>query len=300
LLAETVGIGAALVAATAALTAAGAPAWTRVPTAVATGFWMQRLYVVGHEASHGKLVPDHRRLNDAVGQLFLLPILVPLPVFRKIHRFHHGYNRRDPHTSALDVHVVPVGAGPLRRGWGAALWYLSAFAGGWFVHSLVSILLFLLLPTRLAERVSPAFAGWSVGDRARSIGAFLAAGGLWWAFVAAFGVETLVWCALVPLAAFAWVYSAQLYIYHYRTTIGPDVRFHARCVRGRLLSWWLCNLNWHATHHARPSLVWYALPGAAEPPKYVENADSEGFWRAVAAQLAGPTWVEDRPRGGAP
>ncbi len=289
---ETVGVGVGLVALNVALAGSEAPLLARVPSAVAAGFWMQRLYVIGHEASHGKLFPDHRRWNDGVGQLILLPILVPLPVFRKIHKFHHGFNRRDVHTSALDVHVVPDGAGALRRLWCRTLWYASVFGGGWFLHSLVSIVLFLALPTRVAERISPAFSGWSARDRAASIAAFLGAVVGWVAFAAAFGVPAFLWAVIAPLAAFAWVYSAQLYIYHHDTTIGPDVRFHARSVHGRVLSWWLMNLNHHAVHHRLPHLVWYALPSHHEAPRFAENKDRTGFWGAVFAQARGPRIVE--------
>ena len=71
------------------------------------GLWFQRLYGVGHEAAHGKLYPRRRRLNDAAGQLALLPIAVPVGIFRKIHKFHHGQNRRDHRTSALDTFIIP-------------------------------------------------------------------------------------------------------------------------------------------------------------------------------------------------
>ena len=116
----------------------------------------------GHEASHHKLLPEHPRANDAIGQLALFFLMVPLSVFRKIHRFHHGANRRDHQTSALDCYVVPKGAGPLRRGWAHVLWFTGILGGGWFTHSLVSILLFLFLPVSMARKVSPAFQGWNV------------------------------------------------------------------------------------------------------------------------------------------
>ena len=82
---------------------------------LAQGFWLHRLYVVAHEASHGKLWPASRRINDALGQILLLPLLLPLRIHRKIHAFHHGHNRRDFETSALDTFVVHGRCGPLRR-----------------------------------------------------------------------------------------------------------------------------------------------------------------------------------------
>ena len=146
----------------------GEPIWVWT-AAVFQGFWFQRIYCVGHESSHEKLFPEHPRWNDLFGQLALWIILVPLPVFRKIHRFHHGSNRRDAHTSALDVFVVPPGAGGARRIWANVLWYAGIMAGGWFIHGLLSILFFLFLPVRIARKVSPAFKGWTFTDQVGSI-----------------------------------------------------------------------------------------------------------------------------------
>ncbi|MCP4501235.1 MAG: hypothetical protein GY822_14845 [Deltaproteobacteria bacterium] len=47
---------------------------------LAQGFWFQRLYVVGHEAAH-RNISSNRLLNDVIGQVFLLPLLVPVNVF---------------------------------------------------------------------------------------------------------------------------------------------------------------------------------------------------------------------------
>lgn len=177
---ETAGIVVGLVAATVALFEVGSWAW--VLPAVAQGFWFQRLYVVGHEAAHRKLLPAAPWLNDLIGQAALLPIGVPLRIFRQIHAFHHGCNRLDDDTSALEVFVVPRGAGPLRRALCWVVWYAAVFAGGWFLHSLISIVLFLFLPLPVARKVSPAFRGWRLRDQVASILWFGAAVGAHVAF----------------------------------------------------------------------------------------------------------------------
>lgn len=150
------------------------------------GCWFHRLYVVGHEAAHHKLFPGRRWLNDLIGQLFLLPLMVPLRIFRKIHRFHHGQNRRDAHTSSLDTFVVPRSAGAWRRTYCYLAWYLAVFAGGFFIHSLISVVLFLALPLSLVRRVSPAFEGWSGRDQLAflaGVGVYLGVFALWGAKV---------------------------------------------------------------------------------------------------------------------
>ena len=102
-------------------------------------------------------------------------------------------------------------------------------------------------------------------------------------------------CYLIPFAIFAVVYSLQLYIYHYRTTIGPKTLFHARRLSGpKWISWWLLNLNEHDTHHQRPKIVWYALPDCHKPLPidFQHNQNVETYFEGIRQQFQGPTLVE--------
>lgn len=266
----------------------------------AQGCWIHRLYVVAHEASHRKLWPESRPINDALGQLLLLPLMLPLRIHRKIHAFHHGHNRRDLETSALDTFVVRGRASPLRRLSCYLLWYLAVFAGGWFVHSLISVVLFLAMPLRVARRISPAFKGWSHGDQLRSLAAFGLGLGLHLGVGLAFGARAWALSLGWPLLAFAWVYSLLVYIYHYDTDYGPQVRFHVRSLRPhKLACWWLLNFNEHATHHREPKLPWYRLPDHREPlpAAHADNQKVETITAAILRQLRGPRIVELEPEG---
>jgi fatty acid desaturase len=259
--------------------------------AVPRGLWIQRHYCVGHEAAHGKLFPGRPLVNDLFGQLALFVLLTPLPVFRKIHRFHHGHNRRDLETSALDVIWIRKDTA-LRRASARARWFVAVFGCGWFWHGLVSVVLFLGLPLRVAERISPAFRGWTLRERLLSTAAFGVALMFHATCVVLVGVELGVPLVLPPLVAFSWIYSAQLYIYHYDTNIGPNVTQHARSLGGSLVGWWLLNLNEHATHHQSPAVVWYALRDLARR----ENAEKPGEHRrsfawGIVNQLRGPRIV---------
>jgi fatty acid desaturase len=272
----------------------GQTAWL-VAGIVLQGVWLQRTYCVGHEASHKKLFASVPWLNDVIGQAFLFLILVPLPVFRAIHRFHHGANRRDAHTSALEVHVVPPGASPIKQALPWVLWYLAVFAGGWFIHGLISVMLFVFCPPAVARKISPAFSGWTWSLQIRSIVLFVLPV-LGHVALATWGGAQLWWALLGgPLAVFAWVYSVQLYVYHYKTTIGPETRFHARRLHGGpLLGWWLLNLNEHDTHHRRTKVVWYALPeqGRPLPEPFAANQNVHRFSQGLLQQLKGPLILE--------
>ena len=262
---------------------------------VLQGCWMQRVYCVGHESAHRKLYPQNPTLNNVVGQLFLWVLLVPLSIFRKIHDFHHAANRRDEQTSALDIYTVSTNATRLQRIWPKLLWYGGILGGGWFLHSLISILLFLMLPVRIAQKVSPAFKGWTLQDQILAMICFAAPIALHATTIHFVGFDLWQRCYLIPFAIFAVVYSLQLYIYHYRTTTGPKTLFHARRLSGpKWISWWLLNLNEHDTHHQRPRIVWYALPDCHRPLplEFEHNQNVETYFEGILQQFQGPTLIE--------
>jgi fatty acid desaturase len=256
---------------------------------LAQGCWMHRLYLVGHEAVHFKLVPWSRPANAWLGQALLLPILVPLGAYRKIHLWHHGHNRRDVHTAALDTWVLPRGAGPLRRAIPHLAWYTSVFLGGFFVHSLVTLALFLALPVQVARRVHPAYRGWRGRDRAVALLAFAGGIGLHAGVALGFGGWAWALSLGLPFAVFAVIYSWFAYMFHYDAGFGPEVRAHVRSLApNRLWRWWLVHFNEHATHHADASVPWYALPERAVPP----DPRVPTVLAAVLHQLRGPVVVE--------
>lgn len=256
---------------------------------------LQRIYIVAHEAAHKKIAPNNLRANDLVGQCVLLPLLVPLRVYRAIHVFHHGFNRRDVHTSALDVFVSPWRVTPLVRAACHVLWFLGVFCGGFFVHSLVSIVIFLFLPTRTAQKISPAFKHWTPRERVIAWGQFLAGALLYAAVYALFSTQGLLFTLVYPLLAFAWVWSLLVYIFHYHTTLGEKTRYNVRAIKHHwFFSWLMMNFNEHATHHMYPNIPWYELPERKQelPEAYAEkNGTDASVWRAILNQLSGPIVV---------
>ena len=290
LIAETMGVFIALAAAALAALALlpASAAWTAVAMlAIGQGLWLDRLYTVAHEAVHRKLFPAQQRLNDRVGAALMLPIAAPFTIYRRIHGFHHGGNRRDPETAALDHFRTDGAVTDAAQRRCRALWLFYVFGGGFFLHSLVTILIFLVVPTRRAERISPVFRAWPRRLRMRA----------WAELAAGIGFHAAVWAALggtawlallgLPLLVFAWFWSAKLYIYHYRAAVGPDVRANARSLpRQPFFSWLLLNFNEHETHHRDPSIPWYALP--ARSVAQLRAGEPATLWAAIARQRAGP------------
>jgi len=258
---------------------------------VMQGLWLDRMYIAAHEAIHKKLFPGWPALNDALGTLLLLPVAAPFTVYRKIHYFHHGHNRRDHHTANLDTFVSRRPLGPVRRGYYHAVWLFFVFLGGFFVHSLVSVLLFLLVPTARAERISPVFKHWSALRRLRAWAEFAAGLAFHVGVVWALGWGGWAVVLGLPLAVFAWVWSLLLYVYHYQTTTGPDVRHNVRSLpRQRFFSWLLLNFNEHATHHYDPAIPWHQLPERRHilPASHHHNENVTSIWQAIWQQRKGP------------
>ena len=159
---------------------------------------------------------------------------------------------------------------------------------------LLTILIFLVVPERRTTRISPVFRAWPARMRLRAWAELAVGVALHVAVIATAGWT--LWLAMLglPLLAFAWIWSMLLYIYHYRTGIGPDVRRNVRSLpRQPLFSWLLLNFNEHATHHRDPNIPWYALPAQRDPADVSEAEEVRSLGAAIRQQLAGPTLWSD-------
>src|SRR5690606_10582827 len=82
----------------------------------------------------------------------------------------------------------------------------------------------------------------------------------------AFGKDVYLYTLGYPMLSFAWVLSMLVYIFHYDTTTGANVRCNVRSLhRVPVFSWVLMNFNEHATHHQYPNIPWYELPSKRTP-----------------------------------
>lgn len=263
------------------------------PVLLFQALWLDRLYIIGHEAAHRKLFPKNRTANEFWGFVILLPLMVPLRIYRKIHDFHHTHNRISPKVSSLDVFTSKRKENPVGKSYFFGLWYFAVFAGGFFLHSLVSVLLFLFVPVRLSKKISPAFKDWSIGDQLNSILQFAAGAALHLGVYYFAGTEIYLYALGYPMLLFAWIWSMMVYIFHYRTSTGENNRYHARALRSNFLfKYVLLNFNEHVTHHADPGISWFDLPEKRKylPEEYAqENQKVNSLAGAILQQLKGPT-----------
>jgi fatty acid desaturase len=272
--------------------------WVRyacyIPVLLFQGLWLDRFYIIGHEAAHKKLFPGNLKKNDFWGSVILLPLMVPMPIYRKIHQFHHGFNRHDDHTSVLDTFVTNRNPGPVLKAYYYTLWFVAVFLGGFFLHSLISVLLFLFVPVSLSIKISPAFKGWRWSDQIRSIAGFTLGVGLHVGVYYFAGADAYLYALGYPMLAFAWIWSMLVYIFHYKTTVGEETRYNVRSLnRNFFFSWVLMNFNEHATHHQYPNIPWYELNEKKKPlpEQYSHNQNVSTLWQAIAQQLKGPRIV---------
>lgn len=110
------------------------PLWARVLCALAAGFVIGRLFIIGHDGCHQSLTP-HRRLNKWLARIAFLPSLTAYSLWDMGHNVvHHGFTNLKgvdfvwaPLTQA-EYQALP----PLRRameriyrsGWGPGLYYM--------------------------------------------------------------------------------------------------------------------------------------------------------------------------------
>ncbi len=267
-----------------------------IPTLLFQGLWFYRLYIIGHEASHGKLFTN-KQINFIFGSIVLIPLLVPIPIYRKIHAFHHGFNRKDYHTSSLDTYVVKGKANIFQKIYYYTIWYIAVFFGGLFLHSLVSVLLFLFVPVSLSEKVSPAFKGWNFKKQLYSIFLFSVGVLVHLAVYFLLGKKIYLYSLLYPMLSFAWVLSLVVYIFHYRATTGKEVLYNVRSLKApKFLMWILLNFTEHATHHQSPQISWYDLEKKKVelPEEFAKkNHHYQSIFKAILNQIKGPIIHEE-------
>ena len=115
------------------------------------------LFIIGHDAMHGVLVPGSRRLNDRIGAAVLaLYAALPYALCRRKHQLHHRHSGTPqdpdwhaPETSSALAWYQQFMAGYLRPGQMTAL--LLGWAGLAWCSSASAVLLLCTLPLLLSS-----------------------------------------------------------------------------------------------------------------------------------------------------
>ncbi|SBO44440.1 fatty acid desaturase [Cyanobium sp. NIES-981] len=199
-----------------------------VLSVLARTFLQTGLFIVGHDAIHGVLLPQHRRLNDRIG-CFALGLYAALPYrqCRRNHRLHHlaPASPADP-----DVHPDPHA--------GVLTWYARFMAGYLSVRQMGALLSGWALLGLVASLVTPT--AW---------------------------LNVLVFCTLPLVLSSAQLFAFGTYLPH-RGGRGRDGAHQVHSLRlPPWLSLLACyHFGYHHEHHAAPSLAWHELPRLAATP----------------------------------
>jgi len=195
--------------------------WMKLPVALAAGFVIGRLFIIGHDACHQSYTP-HRGLNRWLGRIAFLPSLTPYSLWEVGHNvMHHGFTNLkgkdfvwQPLTPEQYAALTPARRlleRVYRSGWAPGLYY---FIEMWWLR--------MLFPSK---RYMPARRGLFVADGLLAV----AAGAVW--------IGTLVWAAqttgqsawalvalgfAVPFAFWNAMIGFVIYVHHTHT----EVRWH--------------------------------------------------------------------------
>jgi beta-carotene ketolase (CrtW type) len=201
------------------------------------------LFIVGHDAMHGSLVPCHRGLNHAIGRLaLLLYACLPYGRCRANHVLHHRHpgeaqdpdfhdgRRRDPlhwYLRFLGGYLGPQTLAGLIVCWGVLLVVMPATAPP---AAVARLLLVAILPLVLSS-LQLFFFGTYLPHRQQEAG----------------GAEHRVGSSSLP----PWL--SFLACYHF---------------------------GYHREHHAAPSVAWYALPRLRRCGPLDSIGDNKGWGHA--------------------
>ncbi len=236
----------------------------------ATGFFIGRLFILGHDACHQSFTV-HRRLNTWLGRLVFLPSLTPYSLWNVGHNIvHHGYtNLKDvdfvwqPHTLAA-FRALPAWRQRLERlyrsGYAPGLYYLVEM---WWKR--------MYFPTK---KVLPSQRREFLWD-----GLLVSAGALAWALALAWvarasqqSLSLVLLCAFVlPLVCWMTMIGFVVYVHHTHVEVDwhadkatwaaaqPFVSTTVHLKFGHGIDAALHHIMAHTAHHVDMSVPLYRL-----------------------------------------
>ena len=201
------------------------------------GLSLSTLSVLGHESSHN-LFTRNPKIDRWLGFLCGLPVLFSAAGYRIMHPLHHKYlhTKNDPD----DIENVSSSPALLR------IVYMFVFIAGVYLY-LVSVPLNAIRRGSARERLE-VIVEW---------GAMLAIAAVGWMLLPA-RVMLKGW--LYPLM-FAGQFANLRGIAEHGMTTGANEFTDSRTVATHpVVSFMMCNINYHLEHHLYPGIPWYNLP----------------------------------------
>jgi fatty acid desaturase len=201
------------------------------------GFSLSTLSVLGHESSHN-LLTRNPKIDRWLEFLSGLPILFSAAGYRIVHPLHHKYlhTEQDPD----DIENVSKNPTLLR------IVYIFVFTFGVYLY-LITVPLNAIKKGTRAQRIG-VIVEW-ITMAALAIAA-------WWLLPAR--VMLKAW--LFPLVVAGQVANLRGIAEHGMTTGGNEFTDTRTVTTHPVVSFMMCNINYHLEHHLYPGVPWYNLP----------------------------------------
>ena len=193
----------------------------KLPAALAAGFVIGRLFIIGHDACHQSLTPQ-RTLNRWLGRVALLPSLTPYGLWEVGHNVvHHGYTN----LKGLDFIWAPLTITEFRALSRPRRWLERAYPSGWVPGLYYMIEIWwrrVFFPARAAmptRRLVFLRDCWLV-----ALSGVCWLGMLGWAAITT-GQSVIVLLVVgfaIPTLSWRWMIGFVVYLHH--THVGPDDR----------------------------------------------------------------------------
>jgi omega-6 fatty acid desaturase (delta-12 desaturase) len=251
---------------------------------------ISRLFVLGHDASHGSLFPS-ARWNRSITHLLMLPSAVPATSWALGHNsIHHAFTN----LKGRDHIWVPFSprewlALPLHRRWRERFYRNPAgFGAYYFVELWWSTLFFPSLPPGPAKHPG------HIRDGLFVVLFFLAQCAVCAEAREGFAAN-LLWLVLVPHALWCWGMGISIFLHHTRPEIHwldrreewSFVDAQVESARPATVPGWinriLHNIFDHRAHHLDARIPCYRLPEAEKVAQQFSPSQSslppEPFWR---------------------
>jgi fatty acid desaturase len=218
------------------------PTWpVRLLGYLVIGTAIHAMAIFVHEHSHGSVFRN-RVLDRWIGFLMGVPVLVSYSAYRTLHAFHHRHTRAelDP-DEFLNVTKNRV--------------LLSLLFYSWLVIG---------TPVYLAHVAWTALTRGTSRERRDVIVeyALMAViwGGVLWSAARFDGFGILLHCWALPMIVAMAFGNLRSWAEHTMTQPGHPLTQTRTVLSNRLVSFLMCNLNYHLEHHLCPGIPWYNLP----------------------------------------
>ncbi len=220
------------------------PAWpVQAAGTVLIGAIVVSMVTLMHEGVHGNLF-RRDSLDRWVGFLLGAPGLFSCAAYRTTHILHHSYNRtkKDPDE------FMNLSRSPRVLSFAFFAWLVVGM-GVYLFH----------VPLTALRRGTP--------RQRRAVGVEYALMALLYAGVIGaawrFGfLDGVLRCWVMPLAVAAVLGGVRGWAEHMLTRPGHPLTQTRTVTSNRLVSFFMCNLNYHLEHHLFPAMPWYNLPRA--------------------------------------